>query len=94
MAQRIRFLDSISSFSSIALNEYEEYFWHEIWGCTKIIGIPYSDVWKMPVLERKTLILRHNKMQEEAENGGPNNVPQNMSGAEINNFVAGNMGMM
>ena len=33
-------------------------------------------------------------MQEEAENGGPNNVPQNMSGAEINNFVAGNMGMM
>ena len=48
----------------------------------------------MPVMERKTLIMRHNKMQEGGdENEGKTPNTSEMSGVDMNNFVANNMGI-
>lgn len=41
-------------------DDYELSFWEEIWGCVKVIGIPYDTVMSMPVQNRKILIQRHN----------------------------------
>ena len=39
---------------------YEVAFWDEIWGCVKVMGIPYDTVMSMPVQNRKILIQKHN----------------------------------
>ncbi len=45
-------------------DDYELNLQEELWGCFKYIGIPYETLWKMPIHQRKFVIMKHNMEQE------------------------------
>ena len=61
------FLNGTILFSSIS-PEYERILKEELFGCFKHIKIPFDELLKMPVRDRKFFILKHNEAaQEERE---------------------------
>ena len=77
MALSRPFLNGTILFSSIS-PEYERILKEELFGCFKHIKIPFDELLKMPVRDRKFYILKHNEAaQEEKEEyesrqkGGP-----------------------
>lgn len=70
-------------FSSISPN-YEANLKNELFGCFKHIGIPFSELYKMPTKDRKFYIRRHNDGVEaamEQRKGG------NAYNGDITNFT-------
>ena len=67
MALSRPFLNGTILFSSIS-PEYERILKEELFGCFKYIKIPFDELLKMPVRDRKFFILKHNEAaQEERE---------------------------
>ena len=67
MALSKPFLNGTILFSSIS-PEYERILKEELFGCFKHIKIPFDELLKMPVRDRKFFILKHNEAaQEEKE---------------------------
>lgn len=65
------FLDSMILFSLIYKN-YEKDLKKEIWLCHKHMGLSLSEIYNMPIQDRKFYILTHNK-QVDAEKRALNN---------------------
>lgn len=68
-------------------NDYEVAFWEEIWGCVKVIGIPYDTVMSMPVQNRKILIQKHNMEGKMNEIKGPNGNSISIGGESLNAYA-------
>ena len=64
MAHLKPFLNGTILFSSIS-PEYERILKEELFGCFKHIKIPFDELLKMPVRDRKFYILKHNQDAEE-----------------------------
>ena len=64
MAHLKHFLNGTILFSSIS-SDYERNLQDELYGCFKYIGIPYDTLYKMPIRNRKFLIMKHNNQMEE-----------------------------
>ena len=76
MAHLKPFLNGTILFSGIS-PDYEKQLKEELFGCFKYIKIPFDELEKMPIRDRKFYILRHNeaveaerKEYEEKQNGG------------------------
>lgn len=71
MAHLKPFLNGVILFSLIS-PEYERLLKEELFGCFKHIKIPFDELMKMPVRDRKFYILKHNEAtdaeREEYEN--------------------------
>lgn len=65
VALLIPFLDSMILFSLIYKN-YEKDLKKEIWLCHKHMGLSLTEIYNMPIQDRKFYILTHNK-QVDAE---------------------------
>lgn len=48
--------------------ENERNLKEELWGCFKHIGIPFDELYRMPVRDRKFFIMKHNQEMEKREN--------------------------
>lgn len=64
MAHSEPFLSGTILFSSIS-PEYERLLKEELFGCFKYIKIPFEELLKMPVRDRKYYILKHNEAADE-----------------------------
>lgn len=83
MARSRPFLSGTILFSSISPN-YEANLKNELFGCFKYIGIPFSELYRMPTKDRKFYIRRHNDGIEaamERKNDG------NRYGGDITHFT-------
>ena len=60
MAHLRPFLNGTILFSSIS-PEYERLLKEELFGCFKYIKIPFDELLKMPIRDRKFYILKHNE---------------------------------
>ena len=65
MALSRPFLNGTILFSLIS-PEYERILKEELFGCFKHIKIPFDELLKMPVRDRKFYILKHNEAETEA----------------------------
>ena len=65
MAHLKPFLNGTILFSLIS-PEYERILKEELFGCFKHIKIPFDELLKMPVRDRKFYILKHNEVETEA----------------------------
>lgn len=62
----------------------------EIWGCFKHVGMSWDMIMKMPIQDRRALIQRHNREQEEIENrinNENNGTDRTYEGEMINTFA-------
>jgi hypothetical protein len=62
----------------------------EIWGCFKHVGMSWDMIMKMPIQDRRALIQRHNREQEEIENrlnNDNNSTDRTYEGEMINTFA-------
>ena len=63
----------------------------ELWGCFRHIGLPYDTLLKMPIQQRKFIIMKHNMEQEnirqeyERQKVGANG--QTMTGIGLNEYA-------
>ena len=64
MAHSRHFLSGTILFSSIS-PDYEKLLKDELYGCFKYIKIPFSELYSMPIRDRKYYIMRHNQTVEE-----------------------------
>lgn len=64
MALSRHFLNGTILFSSIS-PDYEKLLKDELYGCFKYIKIPFSELYNMPIRDRKYYIMRHNRTVEE-----------------------------
>lgn len=71
VALLIPFLDSMILFSLI-YKSYEKDLKKEIWLCHKHMGLSLTEIYNMPIQDRKFYILTHNK-QVDAEKRALNN---------------------
>ena len=77
-------------FSSISPN-YEANLKEELFGCFKYIKIPFSELEKMPIRDRKAYIMLHNKAvekeKEEYEKLSRGNKGGTIEGEAINEYT-------
>jgi hypothetical protein len=62
----------------------------EIWGCFKHVGMSWDMIMKMPIQDRRALIQRHNREQEELENkfnGASGGNDRTYEGEMLNTFA-------
>jgi len=45
-------------------SDYELALQEELWGCFRYIGISYDTLLKMPIQQRRFIIMKHNEEQE------------------------------
>ena len=72
-------------------DNYEASLQEELWGCFRYIGIPYETLWRMPIQQRKFIIMKHNAEQEgiakEAERARNGGNTSTVNGIGINEFA-------
>lgn len=87
MALCVCFYPLTNLFFSHLPDNYELSFWEEIWGCVKVIGIPFDTVWSMPVQHRKILIQRYNYDGELREKAANEAKGGHIGGESINTYA-------
>lgn len=84
------FLNGTILFSSIS-PDYERNLKEELYGCFKYIGIPLSELDRMPTRDRKSYIFLHNQAMEK-ERQEMENENNKSSSFDINEFARKSQG--
>ena len=58
------FFNLTNLFFSTLPSDYELALQEELWGCFRYIGISYDTLLKMPIQQRRFIIMKHNEEQE------------------------------
>ena len=91
MAPCLCFFNLTNLFFSTLPSDYELALQEELWGCFRYIGISYDTLLKMPIQQRRFIIMKHNEEQEgitkerERQKHGGNSVMVN--GESVNYFA-------
>ena len=91
MAPCLCFFNLTNLFFSTLPRDYDAALQEELWGCFRYIGISYDTLLKMPIQQRKFIIMKHNMEQEglekeyERQKNGKNSMTVN--GLAINEFA-------
>jgi len=90
VARSLPFCNLTNFYFSISPTEYARNLLDEEWGCFKYVGMSWDMIMRMPIQDRRALISKHNREQEEVErekNDIGNENVRRYEGSSLNDFA-------